>query len=284
MYAALLKDELVLAVTEAAKARADLSYLNREFYRCPSCHQRVILILSEQGAAFFKHLRTYQGNAGEQAEHHSAKMMLKAALTAAGFPAQVEVPLAGGGIRADVLANDRLAFEIQCAPLGQGEFARRHALYKEAGVADIWVVGRRHYLSRKLKQTQLIYFRENPAWASYYLEVDPVKGVFHLKYQVCQEPLTQKLVYRRQDFTLDAKGIAELWHYRPPMGGDLQIDCSQQKQYLRGQIQQKTRFGLKIAQAMYLKHVTLDELPAAAFAAWRKPGEASWLEQYLAAK
>ena len=40
LYAALLKDELVLAVTEAAKARADMSYLNREPYRCPNCRQR----------------------------------------------------------------------------------------------------------------------------------------------------------------------------------------------------------------------------------------------------
>ena len=284
MYAALLKDELVLAVTEAAKARADISYLNREPYRCPNCRQRVILILSEQAEAFFKHLRSYQGSAGEQAEHHTAKMMLKAALTAAGFPAQVEVPLAVGGIRADVLANSGLAFEVQCAPLGQAEFAHRHALYQEARVKDIWVVGQRHYLRGKLKQTQLIYFRENPHWQSYYLEVDPVRGLLRLKYQVLQEPLTQNLVYRQQDFTLDAKGIASLWHYRPPKLPDFQADCRRQRQYLQGQIQQKTRFGLKIAEAMYLKHLTLADLPSAAFASWRKPGEASWLERYLGAK
>ena len=92
------------------------------------------------------------------------------------------------------------------------------------------------------------------------------------------------MVYCQQDFTLDAKGIASLWHYRPPKPPDFQADCRRQRQYLQGQIQQKTRFGLKIAEAMYLKHLTLADLPSAAFASWRKPGEASWLERYLGAK
>ena len=52
-------------------------------------------------------------------------------MTAAGFPAEVEIPLAEGQLRADVLATAKLAFEVQCAPLSQQEFNHRHQLYQK---------------------------------------------------------------------------------------------------------------------------------------------------------
>ncbi len=67
----------------------------------------MILIVSEQKAAFFKHISSYGSALGEKEEHHLSKMLLKSALTAAGFNAQVEIPLADGQLRADVLASKK---------------------------------------------------------------------------------------------------------------------------------------------------------------------------------
>ena len=74
---------------------------------------------------------------GEKEEHHQSKMLYKAALTAAGFDAAVEIPLADGQLRADVLVAENLAFEIHCAPLSDAEFKHRHSLYQKIGVMNI---------------------------------------------------------------------------------------------------------------------------------------------------
>lgn len=178
MYAAMLNKKLVLAVDEACLVNARQKKLNRDNYHCPHCNKKVILVMSEQKAAFFKHLVKYSNLMGEKEEHHQSKMLLKSALTAAGFPAEVEIPLAEGQLRADVLATAKLAFEVQCAPLSQQEFNHRHQLYQKIGVKDIWIVGQRHYLKRRLKRTQLIFFRQNKAWGNYYLEINPQRNRF----------------------------------------------------------------------------------------------------------
>lgn len=157
MYAAMLNKGLVLAVNEAYLVNSNQKKLNQDFYRCPHCNKKVILIMSERKAAFFKHLISYNNLMGEKEEHHQSKMLLKSALTAAGFNAAVEMPLADGQLRADVLVSKKLAFEAQCAPLNKNEFRHRHALYHKIGVTDIWIVGKRHYLKKRLKQTQLIF-------------------------------------------------------------------------------------------------------------------------------
>nr|WP_240409220.1 competence protein CoiA family protein [Lactobacillus crispatus] len=211
----MLNKKLVLAVDEACLVNARQKKLNRDNYHCPHCNKKVILVMSEQKAAFFKHLVKYSNLMGEKEEHHQSKMLLKSALTAAGFPAEVEIPLAEGQLRADVLATAKLAFEVQCAPLSQQEFNHRHQLYQKIGVKDIWIVGQRHYLKRRLKRTQLIFFRQNKAWGNYYLEINPQRNRFCLKYNVLEEPVANKLVYQSKSFVLDELGIKEFWSFKP---------------------------------------------------------------------
>lgn len=115
MYAAMLNKKLVLAVSEAYLVNSKQKKLNQEIYRCPHCNKKVILIMSERKAAFFKHLINYNNLMGEKEEHHQSKMLLKSALTAAGFDATVEVPLAEGQLRADVLVskNSPLKYNVR---------------------------------------------------------------------------------------------------------------------------------------------------------------------------
>ena len=280
MYAAMLNKKLVLAVSEAYLVNSRQKRLNQEIYRCPHCNKKVILIVSENKAAFFKHLNSYTNLMGEKEEHYQSKMLFKSALTAAGFNAEVEIPLAEGQLRADVLAANNLAFEIQCAPLSDAEFKHRHSLYRKIGITDIWIVGQRHYLKRSLKQTQLIFFRQNKKWGNYYLEVNPTKNCFYLKYNVLQEAVTSKLRYQTKHFALDEIGIKEFWVFRPKLKTYTSNPVNQRK-YIQRQIKQKSKLGLKVAEMLYQQQLSIDDLPNSIFVKFRNPGDENILINYL---
>lgn len=280
MYAAILNKKIVLAVSEAGLVNARRKVLNQDNYRCPHCNKKVILVISEKKSAFFKHFAQHNYAMGEKEEHHQAKMLLKSALTAAGFDAQVEVPLAQGQLRADVLASEQLAFEVQCAPLSANEFQHRHALYKQIGIKDIWIVGQRHYLKSRLKRTQLIFFRKNANWGNYYLEINPRKNQFCLKYNIWQEPITSRLRYQTRYFSLDEIDLAKFWRFKAKKI-NYAINAVSQKRYLSRQIAQKTKLGLKIAELLYQQKKTLTDLPESVFTTWRNPGEEDSVSKFL---
>lgn len=280
MYAALLNKKLVLAIDEANMVINHQKKLNFENYRCPQCHKKMILILSENKSAFFKHLVEYDDRQGEKEEHHNAKMLLKSAFTAAGFNAQVEIPLAEGGIRADVLVSKKLALEVQCAPLSRQEFDHRHNLYQGINMVDLWIVGKRHYLKNKLKDTQLIFFRQNKKWGVYYLEVDPGRQILRMKYNIMQEPITRNLKYQTATFSLDEVGIAKFWHFRATKKRFF-VNKESQKKYLWKQIHQRTNLGKKIGAQLYQLGMSADDLPDYIFEKWRLPGEDNCVSQYL---
>lgn len=280
MYAALLHGKLVLAIREAQLVLQHQKRLNFEVYRCPHCQKRVILVISQTKTAFFKHLPSYQARLGEKEEHHLAKLLFKSAFTAAGFVADNEIPLADGQLRADVLVADKLAIEVQCAPLSKAEFIHRHHLYQTITVTDLWVVGQRHYLGHKLKKTQLIFFRANQNWGNYYLEVKPQKNIFCLKYNIWQEPLTSCLRYQQASFRLDEVGLAAFWHFKPHLRS-YSLNPQGQKNYLQKQLRQKSKLGLQIGELLYRQHLNLEALPPALFLKWRNPGERDSVSQYL---
>lgn len=268
MYAALLNGRLVLART----ARADQGK-----FRCPRCQKQVVLVASQQRSPFFKHICLYTGQ-GEEQEHFMSKCLLKSALTAAGLPAQLEVPLAGGRIRADVLASPKLAFEVQCAPLSKEEFAYRHACYAEIGVLDVWVVGSRHYLTKQLKDSQLIFLRENAAWGCYLLEVRPDSHQLSLKYNIWQQPWSNRLFYQQRLFSFDELGLGKLWTFKPQLVRP-RVNAAKQRAYLAQQMRRKTKLGRQAAQLLYENKLELDSISEQAFCQWRKPGcEPPWAE------
>lgn len=279
MYAAILNQKLVTAVGEAAEIYRQEKVLNGVDYRCPHCHKRVILVISQHKLPFFKHFR-HHVSLGEKEEHHLSKMMLKSAFTAIGFDAQVEVPLLDGQLRSDVLVSPKLALEVQCAPLSRSEFIHRHNLYRQIGITDLWIVGKRHYLQKQLKSTQLIFFRENIRWRHYYLEVDPNLGIIRLKYNVCQAPISRKLKYQIRSFPLDERGVAEFWSYRPQLRS-LNFDRESERKYLERQIKQKSNIGARLAEKLYLARLSIDDLPEVIFSKSRHPGEKDNLSRYL---
>ena len=133
MYAAILNKKLVLAIKEAEQVNKGFKKLNQDYYTCPSCRKRMILILSEEKLPFFKHFYQVRGT-GEKEEHYQSKQLLCTALKANGVNAEVEVPLLDQQLRADVLVENKLAFEVQCAPLSETEFKHRHSLYEKLSI------------------------------------------------------------------------------------------------------------------------------------------------------
>lgn len=259
MYAALLNNELVNANDQAKKLKNKQINDQNNHYFCPHCKQEVQLIVKEK-SAYFKHRAHIVNLSGEKEEHLQSKNLLQAALIEANFPAQTEISLAKGQLRADVLANSKLAFEIQCAPLNKSEFRHRHFLYWRSGIQDIWVVGKRHFLQHNIKKSQLIFFRKNKLWHNYYLEIDPYQKRLRLKFNVLLEPLTEQVHYQVANFALNGTGLQKLWRFHPQLK-NYNIDPSKQQRYLQIQLTQKSIKGMQIATLLYQSHLTLNDLP-----------------------
>ncbi|WP_297817257.1 competence protein CoiA [uncultured Lactobacillus sp.] len=283
MYAALLKQNLVLAVSEANLVYQRQKRLNEDNYRCPSCNHRVMLVISQQKMPFFKHIHLITGQ-GEKDEHQRSKNLLCSALVANGFPAQVEIALANQQLRADILVNSKLAFEIQCAPLSDEEYEHRHHLYQQIKIKDIWLVGKRHYLKGKLKKTQKMFFRYSKAWKWYYLEIDPHNLEIRLKYDVRLEAIKPRVSYLQERFSLDEKGIKNFFSFKPNLNQRKSIcDYHKQYYYLAKQLKEKTKLGLQVGQLLYERGKTIDDLPLELFVNYRTPLEKIAILKYLKA-
>lgn len=270
MYAALLEKKLVTAIEEASQIYQQKKRLNFDNYYCPQCKQRVILVISQCKMPFFKHLKLISGE-GEKEEHFQSKKILCASLVALGWPAQVEVPLADQQLRADILAQPKLAFEIQCAPLSKQEYLHRHNLYRQIGIKDIWIVGKRHYLTKNLRESQKIFLRKNKKWGFYYLEIAPFKNQLFLKYDICLEAMTNKLQYETACFSLDETGVRNFLNYRPDRLTPKSCNYQDQFNYLYRQLREKTKLGLEMGRLLYERQLTIHDLPVELFTKCRSP-------------
>ena len=277
MYAALLNDTLVLAVEEAKLTKSNNKV--KKHYFCPHCEREVQLIYKDE-QSYFKHIPSKVNLSGENEEHAQSKRILTQALRAVHFNAQTEVNLANGQLRADILAASNLAFEIQCAPLNKSEFRHRHFLYRQIGVKDIWIVGKRHFLRQNIKKSQLIFFRRNNFWREYYLEIDPFKKIIRLKYNVLLEPLTNKVHFQEEKFDISAKGLKKLWHFQPSLH-KYHVNPKQQRRYLQMQLVHKSLKGMQIANLLYKKRQTIDDLPPWVFNSFRRINSPDNVSKYL---
>ena len=260
MYAALLNKKLVMAVNEAQLVHQQYKKLNDDNYRCPVCQKRVILVISQLKSPFFKHISFITG-VGEKEEHLQSKQLLCSALVACGYPAKMEVILAENQLRADILASDNLAFEIQCAPLSEAEYFHRHFLYNNLKIKDIWIVGKRHYLINKLHKSQRKYLRKSKIWDWYLLEVDPEAMMLYLKYQIQLAPNNDNCYYQKKGFTIDERGLNKLFNFIPKKK-NIKYNSSQiQLNYLRKQLREKTNFGRQLGEYLYRLGLTIDDLP-----------------------
>ena len=283
MYAALLNKKLVLAIEEAYLVYQGEKRLNANYYYCPKCNKKVILVISQYKSPFFKHVSIITGE-GEKQEHLESKKLLCSALVASGYKAKMEVSLASSQLRADILASEKLAFEIQCAPLSNEEFNHRHKLYQQLKIKDIWVVGKRHYLKNKLSKSQEKYLRKSQNWGWYLLEVEPTKQLLHLKYFIQLEANSSKVWYRRRNFKLDENGLKELFNFVPLQSPIKYIEIRRGKNYLRRQLREKTKLGKIVGSLLYEKNLTIEQIPARVLTKNREPFDSMRIIEFLQQK
>lgn len=118
---------------------------------CPLCGASVVLRAGTVLAPHFAHragVACSHPHAEPETEEHRAGKSLLADWLAVRLPeatVTLEAVLPDTGQRADVLAilpqGQRIALEYQCANLTAREWRRRHGLYEQAGIADLWLLG-----------------------------------------------------------------------------------------------------------------------------------------------
>ncbi|HZT41272.1 MAG TPA: competence protein CoiA family protein [Chthonomonadaceae bacterium] len=122
---------------------------------CPGCGAPVVLHAGTVRAHHFAHLPgavcTLPQTEPETEEHRAGKLLiarwLRERLPEAEIVVEATIPETNQ--RADVLAilstggrkPRRVALEYQCADLSAREWRRRHRLYREAGIEDLWLLG-----------------------------------------------------------------------------------------------------------------------------------------------
>lgn len=122
---------------------------------CPGCGAVLVLHAGTVRAHHFAHLPgavcSLPAPEPETEEHRAGKLLLARWLRARLPEAEVvvEAYLPSTRQRADVMvslpqvgdAPRRIVLEFQCAQLSAHEWRRRHRLYREAGIADLWLLG-----------------------------------------------------------------------------------------------------------------------------------------------
>ena len=122
---------------------------------CPGCQAPVVLHAGTVRAHHFAHLPgavcTLPQTEPETEEHRAGKLLLARWLRERLPEAHVVVEafLPRTRQRADVLAllpssadkPRQIALEFQCANLAAREWRRRHRLYRDAGIEDLWLLG-----------------------------------------------------------------------------------------------------------------------------------------------
>ncbi|MCT7703601.1 MAG: competence protein CoiA family protein, partial [Lactobacillus iners] len=203
------------------------------------------------------------------------------ALVGAGYHAKMEVNLAYRQLRADILMQNSISFEIQCSPISDIEFDHRHNLYEKIGIKDVWVVGRRHFLHQQLRESQKKFLRFNQQWGWYYLEINPYEADISLKYNILLSPISRKLKYQIKKFSLDDLGIRKFFNFVPYLKRYSLPDVQFQRQYLHKKIQQKTGYGLQVAQLLYENRKSVEDIPVEILTQYYLPKQSCPLVQYL---
>ncbi|WP_078557239.1 competence protein CoiA [Bacillus alkalicellulosilyticus] len=144
-------DQFGSKVNPIVTAEEELRILSRsKMIFCPECKSVVRFASGKQVTAHFKHVHspdcTYDSEP-ETEEHLRGKVLIRNWLVERYSDVRVEFEykIKETNQRADVMAifsgGKKIAFEMQCSKIQGSVWKERHALYKEAGIQDFWILG-----------------------------------------------------------------------------------------------------------------------------------------------
>lgn len=174
---------------------------------CPGCGARLLIRSGVQMPAHFAHHgATNCHSEPESSAHLRGKLWLRARAIAAGWQAQMEVPVGHGTQRIDVMATQgatKIALEYQCSPLAATRLQERVAGYAALGIIDRWYLGHRYYAGRHRQAARL--FARLGATGLYWYFLDSQTGRMWLE---LERPTAPRLVQVTWPAGHSAKAVA----------------------------------------------------------------------------
>lgn len=180
-------------------------------YYCCECKQRVKLITT-RSSSYFRHKNKCNNKINERLIHQDGKQLIINQLSKWKYHSlKSEFYLPTIKQRPDILVNENLAIEYQCAQISVDILAKRVNGYRLAGIKNVWILGG-HYLN-KLGREHLKFIAYNKSWQFYLLTLDSQRKILTLFYDIGFVGPFNALTYQEKVFE-DSK-FHELLMFRP---------------------------------------------------------------------
>ncbi|MEJ6348705.1 competence protein CoiA family protein [Holzapfeliella sp. He02] len=204
LYAALVNKQLIYATHYQPQKLDKL--------KCPKCLKKVRFVKANGKTPYFKHLAKIVVN-DETAEHQALKKQLFVILTDIYPHVSLEKALPNQKVRPDILIkgrNRQLAIEIQCSPLSEASHQFRHNHYRQFGLEDIWLVGKKLHLNQRLGKKHIRFLRYQKNLGFYLIELHLDSQEIKLKYQIMRQDFATIARYQVKTVSLTKHGFNQL--------------------------------------------------------------------------
>lgn len=195
MYAALNQTGILIYAQDA---------MPNQTYYCCSCNQRVKLIWTKS-SQYFRHISQVNNQKNETQIHKAGKQLIASALDSFDIGrVESEVYLPKIQQRPDILINQKVAIEYQCAKINVTTLEQRVLGYRRLGMANLWILGG-GYLSPKLHREHLKFVSFNRNLGFHLLMLDSTQQLLTIFYHIrfvgpFNKIYFQKTVLARADF------------------------------------------------------------------------------------
>ena len=203
MYAALDEEGTLIYAKEAIE--------NRNYYCC-HCDQLVQLILTDT-RKYFRHTNKTANNINERLIHRKGKQLIIEELQKYNFESlESEYYLPEIKQRPDILINQKLIVEYQCAKIDENILSDRVDGYRKVGLRSIWILGEA-YLDVQLRREHLKFIDYSENFGYYILMLDSLNQRFTLFHHVKFLGPFNKIFFQREIF--EKGGLPDLFSYQP---------------------------------------------------------------------
>lgn len=195
MYAA-LNQQGILTYAQVA--------IEKETYYCCNCGQKVKLILTAS-KNYFRHTNKITNDINERQIHVLGKQIILTELKKLNLPVETEHYLPQICQRPDLLVNQRLAVEYQCAKINIQTLTKRIRGYQQLKLPSIWILGG-NYFSQQVKQEHLKFIDYNLNWGFYLIMLNSVQKQLILFHHIKFLGPFNKIFAQKEIFSDDKLG------------------------------------------------------------------------------
>lgn len=289
MYAAINRQQKIVYASQAASG---------ESYYCPKCYQKVSLVMSKRGKAYFRHPISCQPKSqGESNSHQLAKTVIGHNLASFNYHYQQEFCLTSSGQIADLVVFKKdqkigRIIEYQQSQISAEILSQRQQDYESLGYSADWILAN-FKIKRGFHKTWLHRcLNYSPRWSYHFWTLDPYQSklfhYYHLPLVFCKDcyQLTYQCFPASQNWLKALEGVLSTRQTK--------LSFSKTK-IMRAQAYSLQRLGLyrqphyrPYLQQIYLLGIGLENLPAWIFQrswvilAFDQPAWWVWIQVHLA--